>query len=572
MEFLDYEKIIRDNYPIMIESYVKQYGEEYREHITSVLNRAKYCIFESPLTISEYVKRKINEDFMKAILDSYVCLGIDISNIKIDEEGFIFDDKKIGELTVTFFPVIDSYEKIRTRGIFSFNDEFDDLEIDHPIFKERIGVLERLNLKDPEISVEEFIKSDKYKHYCGVFRDALGIILECILCRCSDDYDAYIKYSDELEEKINLISKEYERKYFFKIREYLCDSDKELLDSGRDVKELRDYYLYFDDTLPKDNYAFSEGVLEFFCDYYTDVLMNKHASKTEKDEVIEKRREYLKRNGFDLSLLDNIDLYCDWGEISCLEGFLPDLGYASECLLRRDLIVTEYEWMIAKACIINGYDLKELDSEVGTIIDSDGHSCSFDIREFDCDNPIPIICISPLNGDYSLFDIALDHELRHAIEMSIKKKKNSYLVKMGTDISEVDFNFDSLKSGFTNYNERVTQKLSIEACRERWMKGQFIFSDPYSLINTCCISCYDYDIDNLDIIFNPFRDELIHAQISSDFDEIYRVIPKSLLRKVNSNISNHTKRGTKILTGIRDELLEGRHISSNKVKKLDNNN
>ena len=74
------------------------------------------------------------------------------------------------------------------------------------------------------------------------------------------------------------------------------------------------------------------------------------------------------------------------------------------------------------------------------------------------------------------------------------------------------------------------------------------------------------------IIFNPFRDELIHAQISSDFDEIYRVIPKSLLRKVNSNISNHTKRGTKILTGIRDELLEGRHISSNKVKKLDNNN
>ena len=97
---------------------------------------------------------------------------------------------------------------------------------------------------------------------------------------------------------------------------------------------------------------------------------------------------------------------------------------------------------------------------------------------------IPIICISPLNGDYSLFDIALDHELRHAIEMSIKKKKNSYLIKMGTDISEVDFNFDSLKSDFTNYNERVTQKLSIEACRERWMKGQFIFSDPYSLINT----------------------------------------------------------------------------------------
>ena len=70
----------------------------------------------------------------------------------------------------------------------------------------------------------------------------------------------------------------------------------------------------------------------------------------------------------------------------------------------------------------------------------------------------------------------------------------------------------------------------------------------------------------------PFREELIHAQISSDFDEIYSIIPKKHLRRINSSITSHTKRSKKILTDIRDELLESRQLSIPKVKKLDNIN
>lgn len=572
MEFLDFEQVIRESYPILIESYVKQYGEEYREHITNVLNKAKYCIFETPLTISEYVKRKINEDFMKAILDSYVDLGIDISNVKIDEEGFVFEDQKIGELTMVFFPVIDSYENIRHRGIFTFNEDFDNLGIDDPIFKERIEVLEKLNLKNPKMPIEEYIKTNEYSHNCCVFRSALAVILERILCRCSDDYSSYIKYADELEEKINEVAKKYEREYLLKIREYLSDSDKALLDSGADVKELSDYYLYFDDSLKRDSYAFSEGVLEYFCDCYTECLTNSHVSMAQKNEIIDNRLKYLKKKGFDVSKLERKDLFCDWNELEYLKDYLPDISIASECLLRRDLVQDEYEMEIAQLCIINGYQLRPLDSEIGTIIDSDGHSCSFDTKEedFDLDNPTPIICISPLNDTYNLFDIALDHELRHAIEMTVKKNKDRYLAKMGTDISELDLNFDCIKSGFTNYNERVTQKLSLEACRDRWMRGQYIFSDPYALITSYTISCYDYDIDNLDIIFEPFREELIEAQISSDFNKIYEVIPKNLLRKINSSITNHSKSSVKKLHDIREELLE-KKLKPSKVKKIEVN-
>ena len=68
MKFLDYEKIIREHYPMLIESYVRQYGETYRKRITEVLDRAKYCIFVTPSNIKEYVERKSSEDYMKAIL------------------------------------------------------------------------------------------------------------------------------------------------------------------------------------------------------------------------------------------------------------------------------------------------------------------------------------------------------------------------------------------------------------------------------------------------------------------------------------------------------------------------
>ena len=566
MVFLDFEKIIRENYPIMIESYVKQYGEEYREHITSVLERVKFCIFETPLTISEYVKRKKNEDFMKAILDSYVELGIDISSVKIDEEGFIFEDEKVGTLTKIFFPVIDTYENIRNRGIFTFNDCFDSLDVDNPILLERVRVLEELNLKDQKMPVEEYIKTKEYKHYCMIFRGALGIILERMFYRCNDDYSDYIKYADELEDKINNVAKHYEREYLLKIREYLSDSDKELLDKGC-IKELEDYYLYFDDSLEKDCYAFAEGCLEYFCDSYTELLMDKHVCKESIDEILEMRFKYLSKKGFDVSTLKREDLLCDWYEVDYLKDYLPDLSVVSECLLRRDLINEDYELEIAQLCIINGYELRPLDSEIDVIIESDGHSCGVDIRNLDLENPIAVVCISPLNDTYNLFDIAIDHELRHAIEMYIKKIKSGYLIKMGTDISQVDKDFLCVRAGFTDYNERVTQKLSVEACRERWKKGQFIFSDPYALITSYDISCYDCDIDNLDIVFEPRREELIDAQISSDFDKIFEVIPKNILRRINNNITNHSKRAVKRLHSISDEL-ESRSKESPKVKKI----
>lgn len=570
MKFLDYEQIIRSNYPILIDSYVEQYGEEYREHIEKVLNKVKFCIFETPLNINNYVKTKIKEDFFKAILDGYIYLNIDISGIRIDEDGLVFSDKKIENLTNIFFPVIDVYEKVRTRGLFTFNDEFDNFDLDNPVFKERIDVLEKLNLKDKNILTEEYIKSEEYDYYCYILRGALSVFIDNIFYRCSMDYQSYYDYVDKLEETINEVALQHERKFLFEIRDFLCSEDQILLDSGADIKNLRDYYLYFDSSLSKGDYNFSDGSLVFFCDFYTDMLLSKHTSKVFKNEIIDFRMQYLKEKGFDVDILERDKLFCDWYQLESLRGFLPDLKLVSEILLKRDEIERLYRYEVCKLCIINDYDLHENDVCIETIFDSDGDSCTFDTNNFDCDNVVPIVCLSPLSEDYNLFDIVLDHELRHAIEMSIKNNGNSYIVKIGSDISEVNLDFDCIKSGYTDYNERVTQKLSVEACHKRWMKSQFIFSDPYAFITDYCSTCYDDDLDNLDIIFEPFRKELIRAQISDNYYDLYSIIPKSILRKINFNISKHSNANVSNLESIRDSLLKRKEETFIKVKKINN--
>jgi len=554
MKFLDYEKIIREKYPILIESYVKQYGEEYRGHITNVLEKVEFCIYETPVTISEYINRKIDEDFIKAVLDSYNELGVDISSIRIDEEGLVFLDDSIGEFTKILFPALDNFEVLKHRGIFTFSDEFDSLDISDPIIKERFDVLEKLKYKSSSVSCLDFIFSGDYDNSLKKMKEILKIVRKNIDKHCSFDYDSYLDYSDQLEEKVNKIAEYYEKEFLISIKDHLCIEDQEKLEeSDFDIRDLKDYCLYFDSDIEKQGFTFSDGILYYFLDDYTEELEDDTVDKDEKRDIVNQRLKYLKKIGYDISFLDGIDLFCDWYQIDCLKDYLPDC----DVLENRDSFECKYEYEAAKACIINKYDLFFEDSEVSTIVDSTGHSCSFKVRDnFDADNPIPVICISPLNDTYNLFDISLDHELRHAIEMRIEKKDDKYKAKIGTDITIFDDNLKQLESSInTNYNERVTQKLSVEACKDRWLRGEFIFSDKYALITDYFVSCYDYDIDKLNIIFEPLRDKLMKAQISDDFFEIYKVIPEEYMLKIDKIIGEQSDDVIPRLNEIRDRLL-----------------
>lgn len=324
MKFLDYEKIIRDNYPILIESYVKQYGEEYRGRITSILERLKYCFFVTPSNLVEYAKRKKNEDYMKAILDSFSELGINVDDVYIDEESLEFDDPKIGKLISVFFPNLEDPDKLKENGIFSFRSEYDSLEWDNPIITERLKLLEALKKKRTDILDKDYVGSVEYKSRCLFMRQYLKVF-ERNFDKWVGDYNDILDYAEELDQKSLEIGRRYEKEYMIALRDNLCENDKRLIDSGKDfvVSDLESYPLYFDLSLVEDDFCFPDGPIDYFHPEYTFNLLDEATEDKEKEIIINMRLQYLEGVGYDTSNLDLSSLYCDWYELDYLKDYLP---------------------------------------------------------------------------------------------------------------------------------------------------------------------------------------------------------------------------------------------------------
>ena len=575
MEFLDYEKVIRDHYPMLIESYVRQYGENYRKRITEVLERAKYCIFVTPSNIKEYVDRKSNEDYMKAILDTYSELGIDISSFEIDEESLIFNDEKLGAFTEALFPNLSNIEMFKKSGIFAFDPIYDSLGVDDPMIIERMKMLEKVNKKDPNLSYEEYYNSESYQESCLGYSTILSILKDK-LDYYVEDYSELLAYADEIDASVLELGRNLEKEYIKGIKKYLSKHDKKLINSGDfSLTDLDCYDMFFDLELVKDDYCFSEGPIDYFLDTYTESLMDSEVSRKEKDVIVKMRFKYLERMGYDTSKLKVSTLFCDWYKRDDLVPFLPKKEDLKEIMAIKDELSIKFEYECAKLCVINGYDLRIDDVEIETILDEDGHSCSvnchdekIDPKRFSC-----VICLNPFMDTYNLFDIAVDHELRHAIEMRMKKSEKRIVLKTGCDIATFDKNFENGRSTYTDLNERITQRLSVDATIDRWLRGEFIFSDKFALLTTYPLSIYDLDLDNLDIIFEPFKDKIIEGQISPNFRKIYETIPKCEMRKINELVTKHDKNTTRKLNVIKKRLLnreeekKNTNSSNNKVKK-----
>lgn len=573
MEFLDYEKIIRDHYPMLIESYVNQYGEKYRERIVNVLDRIKYCFFVTPSNIEGYVKVKSREDYMKGILDSFLELGLDVSSIRFKEDCVLeCSDPKLSNLLVAFFPDLSDIENFKKKGLYAFRNEYDGLDISDDIIKERMILLEKLKMKDESISYQDYYNNPKYKSDCLFVKQYLKVF-ERNINKWVGNYDDLLAYADDLEEDIIGIGRVYEIEFLKAIREILPDEDLKILDSDEeyDVRDLDCYGLFFDLELAFEDYCFTDGPIDHFLDYYTEKLLDKDVSFEEKENIVKMRLNYLDDSEFEIKYDDISELFCDWYEIEEFKDFLPDKDTLNKIVEIKDKYAEMFEMECANLCIINDYVVEKDDAVIGTITEEDGHSCSLYQRDenLDTDNFSCVACLNPFMDTYNLFDIAIDHELRHAIEWRIKPTKLGLLTKIGCDV----FNFESEEEQecFTDINERITHKLSVEATRERWENGEFIFSDKYALITDYPCSIYDYDFDNLEVIFEPFREKIIEAQISPIFTKIYETIPKKDLRKVNSLITSHDKGSFRKLNSISKRLQqreEDKKNTANKVKKI----
>lgn len=188
MEFINYEKLISDKKNVIIDSYVRQYGESFRELIENNFDNIRFCFFETPKRIRDYIAEKSFIDGKQITLEFLEELDFDTSSIYDDFNLSISSSNKtLDKILSAFFPTF-HYMTIMDmdNGIFAY---FNGSEIKRSIFK---NSLDYINLKDEQINKILSIL-EKYK------RKYLNI------------YTPLITYATELDKKIENLIDQYKK-------------------------------------------------------------------------------------------------------------------------------------------------------------------------------------------------------------------------------------------------------------------------------------------------------------------------------------------------------------------------
>lgn len=201
MEFLDYDKLISDRKNDIIDSHTSQAGEVFRKLLENNFDNIRFCFFETPKRIRDYIKQKSLEDGKKLTIEFLEELGFDISTL-YESYGYILNSSNeiLNKMLHAFFPS-NQYMTLFdiNRGIFAY---FNGDENQRFIFKHSLA---GINLSDEEI------------------RKILSI-LEKYKQKYLDIYNPLIEYANELDRKIETLIDEYKR------------NEK---NSGQDKKKLR---------------------------------------------------------------------------------------------------------------------------------------------------------------------------------------------------------------------------------------------------------------------------------------------------------------------------------------------
>ena len=216
MKFIDYEKRIRDSFPILIESYVSQYGEKYREHITSTLEKVKFCIYANPYNITKYLDRKEVDDYMKAVLDTCSEIGLDISKITLVDDKMQIRDEKLSLFIETLFGDINT-----PKGLLAFDEKYNFLDAEDFIVQERMKVLEFFRFKDAKTDTNTYMCADDYDKYYKIIKELLQIFKSKLKQYNDIDYDELYQFAKKIDGDMNDLVPIFQKRFFNLIKDYL---------------------------------------------------------------------------------------------------------------------------------------------------------------------------------------------------------------------------------------------------------------------------------------------------------------------------------------------------------------
>lgn len=580
MIFLKYDRIIEHNKHHLIESYVKQYGEDTREFIKEKFNQIKFCFYENPRTLREYIEVRALHLGRRFTLEIIKQIGLDVSKVYVDKDGCLTsDDEEIKNFIKAFFPNkgIISYSDVDD-GIYSFLEKYDELT-EFNLYKRGI-VLQQLGHIDNVGDIISFIRSNKYK----VLNEIISLILplaERYRKILFAEFEEINKYLNELEKEEKDIIYKYLGLFVDECKVFLSDEDRTLFceDLNINIKDLKsldflcDREGLFGNNAFKTDMPFEPGLLEYFLPEYSTIL-RENGKQEKKEFILAKRVEYLRRKGIVISSLSisQEDLFLkDWSQIPGIMEVLPKQVMIKKLKDVREKYQLQCMKKLAPLYVINDYQFKEnaLNSkEIRRIL-------FLNTGEYVCrcitDNGNVqdlTVFISPLDGNYRALDVILDHEIRHGLEYStevismpygiggVKEGAPLEMLKAGLNFS---FYVDGDRVGHSNLriNEIMTQKLSLASTKDRYERGIYILTDPEDA-TLSYTSNYDSYISNFDYIFTPeMQDLLLKSRLCTKaYFPIYSIVPQELLTQIDEVIMDNSPEAKEKLARIKATLTE----------------
>lgn len=491
----------------LIDSYIEDYGEEYRQKIEHVINNVKFCFFSSFDTIKYYLSLDISKDFQQATIAFLKEIGVDTTSCYTYKYELKTSDKNLETFLKKLFPYgigmcINNYHYINKLGIFSFLDE-DNIKLN----KERAKIVE---------SMEE--KYNKEIHTC------LKYIAEVAKKHCDRVNEKYKNTYDKLH------SKQQEKKKI--TRKYT----NLLVYKAANILNLKEYDALISYSKDIDT-ILDEDIIEIFAPDVTEDLIDNTLPLGEREEIYNKRLKYLELIGISEHLNQDILLNNDWTKIETLRNIIPSRETISQYLNLKSDIFNLYQKELAYHRIQNNFKLTDYNMyDVVEFILNDIACCGF-LPIVDSNNQL-IENIIIFNLDMPPYDVNLDHELRHAIETNIIPVDDSkHIKKVGLSLGYYN-NSDCIKAEYDNVAEIMTQLLSKTAVKKRMDKGLCIIKMPPNDFYEDEISAYDNMIPYLKTVYDSNPEGIKKALISSNINDIFEVIDKNDLEVLDNILAS----------------------------------
>lgn len=532
MDFTIFEQKIRENIPMLIESYVLQYGECNREHITENLERLKLGFYVTPDGLLRYARNQPYLDKIDAIFDTLKDLDIDFDDLKVvRHQHSLYLDTSNKNLQALVNKML-----VRAFG--------------RPVSDKELKKIEK-----------------RHSSYDSILPKIFYLLEHNLKKRSTVDYQKIKEYALELDKKIDELTQSYYYNFFQRYESFLTDEEKEKIknDPNFQYQDLESFPFWF---RPKNKKGFTvDPSIKYFNDYYSKKLKMPQVDPRYKELIVNRRLAYLEKiPNFHKDELEHLlypydidKLFCDWEDIPYLKQFFPNPYIMSSIeeeakMWNRMYRERLWELLTPKTIPRNLFGIN-----ADSLLNFNVHSWT----AVDWDSPLKenYVWFRVLDFD-PYFDVIIDHELRHVVE------------RYGDDIPsyKCGVNVGNSKE-FETYNELVTQKLALDATRRRWDAGKMLFSSEYaSHYDFFKTSSYDDDIWKLDIIFNPFKIELTMAQISPHIDALYEIIPKSQLVRIEDCLTKSGDESVNELYSIRSALIErNEERRRQKIKTVDSN-